>query len=126
MSSPSPRRLTIAKAMSEALAQALERDPSVLVMGEDIARLGGVFGTTQGLLAAFGPERVRDTPISETGFIGAAVGLAAAGMRPVVELMFVPWSVTSSASGCLFFFRCIPALGTTCASAASTSRQTAS
>jgi len=87
--SATPRRLTIAKAMSEAIAQAMERDPGVLVLGEDIAKLGGVFGTTQGLLARFGPERVRDTPISETAFIGAAVGLAAAGMRPVVELMFV-------------------------------------
>jgi pyruvate/2-oxoglutarate/acetoin dehydrogenase E1 component len=83
------RRLTIAKAMSEALAQEMQRDPSVLVMGEDIARLGGVFGTTQGLLDQFGPERVRDTPISETAFMGAAVGLAASGLRPVVELMFV-------------------------------------
>jgi len=83
------RRLTIAKAISEALTQEMDRDPRVLVMGEDIGRLGGVFGTTQGLLARFGPERVRDTPISETAFIGAAVGLAAAGMRPVVELMFV-------------------------------------
>jgi pyruvate/2-oxoglutarate/acetoin dehydrogenase E1 component len=84
-----PRRLTIAKAMSEAIAQAMTRDRNVLVMGEDIAKLGGVFGTTQGLLDRFGPERVRDTPISETAFIGAAVGLAAAGMRPIVELMFV-------------------------------------
>jgi pyruvate/2-oxoglutarate/acetoin dehydrogenase E1 component len=83
------RRMTIAKAISEALSQEMTRDPSVLVMGEDIARLGGVFGTAQGLLAAFGPERVRDTPISETAFIGAAVGLAASGLRPVVELMFV-------------------------------------
>jgi pyruvate dehydrogenase E1 component beta subunit len=89
MSASPRRRLTIAKAMSESLAQEMARDPRVLVMGEDIARLGGVFGTTQGLLARFGPERVRDTPISETAFIGAAVGLAAAGMRPVVELMFV-------------------------------------
>jgi acetoin:2,6-dichlorophenolindophenol oxidoreductase subunit beta len=83
------RRLTIAKAMSEAIAQAMARDQNVLVMGEDIAKLGGVFGTTQGLLARFGSQRVRDTPISETAFIGAAVGLAAAGMRPIVELMFV-------------------------------------
>jgi pyruvate dehydrogenase E1 component beta subunit len=75
--------------MSEAIAQSMHRDPNVLVIGEDIAKLGGVFGTTQGLLERFGPERVRDTPISETAFIGAAVGLAAAGMRPVVELMFV-------------------------------------
>jgi pyruvate dehydrogenase E1 component beta subunit len=83
------RKLTIAKAMSEALAQEMERDDDVLVMGEDIAKLGGVFGNTAGLLDAFGKERVRDTPISETGFIGAAVGMAAAGLKPVVELMFV-------------------------------------
>jgi pyruvate dehydrogenase E1 component beta subunit len=83
------RKLTIARAMSEALAQEMERDASVLVMGEDVGALGGVFGTTQGLLAKFGPERVCDTPISETGFIGAAVGMAASGLRPVVELMFV-------------------------------------
>lgn len=83
------RRLTIARAMSEAIAQSMADDPSVLVMGEDIGSLGGVFGTTQGLLDRFGPERVRDTPISETAFIGAAVGLAASGFRPIVELMFV-------------------------------------
>lgn len=87
---PAPaRRLTIARAMAEAIGGEMENDPSVLVMGEDIAKLGGVFGTTTGLLDRFGPDRVRDTPISETAFIGAAVGLAAAGMRPVVELMFV-------------------------------------
>jgi pyruvate dehydrogenase E1 component beta subunit len=83
------RRLTIARAIAEAIGQEMERDPDVLVMGEDIAKLGGVFGTTTGLLDRFGPDRVRDTPISETAFIGAAVGLAASGMRPVVELMFV-------------------------------------
>lgn len=83
------RKLTIAKAMAEAIGQEMERDPDVLVMGEDIARLGGVFGNTGGLLERFGSERVRDTPISETGFIGAAVGMAAAGLKPVVELMFV-------------------------------------
>ncbi len=93
MSSPeaatAARRLTIAKAMSEAIAQEMARDSSVLVLGEDIGKPGGVFGTTTGLLDRFGPERVRDTPISETAFIGAAVGLAAQGMKPVVELMFV-------------------------------------
>lgn len=83
------RRLTIARAMSESIAQCMAADPGVIVMGEDLAKLGGVFGTTQGLLERFGPDRVRDTPISETAFIGAAVGLAAAGMRPIVELMFV-------------------------------------
>jgi pyruvate dehydrogenase E1 component beta subunit len=83
------RKITIAKAMAEAIALEMRRDPDVLVMGEDIAKLGGVFGNTRGLLEEFGTERVRDTPISETGFIGAAVGMAAAGMKPVVELMFV-------------------------------------
>jgi pyruvate dehydrogenase E1 component beta subunit len=83
------RNLTIAKAMAEAIAQEMRRDDSVLVLGEDVAALGGVFGNTRGLFEEFGPARVRDTPISETGFIGAAVGMAAVGMRPVVELMFV-------------------------------------
>lgn len=83
------RKLTIAKAMSEAIAQEMRRSEDVLVMGEDIGVLGGIFGTTQGLLDEFGGERVRDTPISETAFIGAAVGAATMGLRPVVELMFV-------------------------------------
>ena len=83
------RKLTIAKAMAEAISIEMRKSDDVLVMGEDIGALGGVFGNTLGLLDEFGPERVRDTPISETGFIGAAVGMAAAGMRPVVELMFV-------------------------------------
>ncbi|MAB10828.1 alpha-ketoacid dehydrogenase subunit beta [Hyphomonas sp.] len=83
------RKLTIAKAMSEAIALEMRASADVLVMGEDIAKLGGVFGNTQGLLDEFGPDRVRDTPISETAFIGTAVGMAAAGMKPVVELMFV-------------------------------------
>lgn len=83
------RKLTIARAMAEATAQEMRIDPSVFVMGEDIAELGGVFGNTRGLLEEFGKERVRDTPISETGFIGAAVGAAQDGMKPVVELMFV-------------------------------------
>jgi pyruvate/2-oxoglutarate/acetoin dehydrogenase E1 component len=85
----SKRNLTIAKAMAEAIGQEMRRDSSVLVMGEDIGRLGGVFGNTRGLIEEFGPERIRDTPISETAFIGAAVGMAAVGMRPIVELMFV-------------------------------------
>ncbi len=83
------RLLTTSKAISEAIAQEMERDPSVFAMGEDIGTYGGIFGATEGLLAKFGPERVMDTPISETGFIGAATGAAIAGMRPIVELMFV-------------------------------------
>ena len=83
------RRLTMAEAISEAFAQEMERDPNVFIMGEDVGVYGGIFGATKGLIEKFGPERVMDTPISETGFIGAAIGAAAAGMRPVAELMFV-------------------------------------
>jgi pyruvate dehydrogenase E1 component beta subunit len=83
------RRLTISRALNEALHLEMAADPSVVVLGEDVAKIGGVWGTTQGLLEAFGAQRVRDTPISEAAFIGAAVGMAAVGLRPVVELMFV-------------------------------------
>jgi pyruvate dehydrogenase E1 component beta subunit len=88
-------------ALNEALRIALETDPDVILMGEDIAggggraaegieeAWGGIMGATKGLYKAFGPERVRDTPISEMGFLGAAVGAAATGLRPVVELMFM-------------------------------------
>jgi len=75
--------------MAEAIQQEMQSDPRVFVMGEDIGALGGVFGNTRGLLEEFGRERIRDTPISETAFIGAGVGAAQDGMRPVVELMFV-------------------------------------
>lgn len=85
-------------AINEALRQEMRRDPSVILIGEDIAggtggageedAWGGVMGVTKGLLGEFGPNRVLDTPISETAYIGAAVGAAAAGLRPVAELMF--------------------------------------
>ena len=83
------RKLTMAQAISEAIAQEMTRDEAVFVMGEDIGSYGGIFGATGGLLDKFGPQRVMDTPISETAFIGAATGAAAAGLRPIVELMFV-------------------------------------
>ncbi len=83
------QRLTIARSMATAIAGEMRADERVVVMGEDIAALGGVFGNCQGLLDEFGAERVRDTPISETAFIGAAVGMASVGLRPIVELMFV-------------------------------------
>ena len=86
------RKLTVARAMAEAMAQEMRIDEHVFVMGEDVGPLGGVFGNTRGLFEEFGAERVRDTPISETAFMGAAVGAAADGMRPVVELMFVDFS----------------------------------
>ncbi len=89
METTAKRMLTGNKAMAEAIAQEMERDPRVFVMGEDVGKYGGIFGSTEGLLKTFGPSRVLDTPISETAFIGAAIGAAAEGMRPVVELMFV-------------------------------------
>ncbi len=83
------RKLTMAQAIAEAIAQEMERDGNVFVMGEDIGKYGGIFGATGGLLDKFGKDRIMDTPISETAFIGTATGAAAAGMRPIVELMFV-------------------------------------
>jgi pyruvate/2-oxoglutarate/acetoin dehydrogenase E1 component len=85
----STRILTMAQAISEGIAQEMTRDANVFVMGEDIGSYGGIFGATGGLLEKFGKERIMDTPISETAFIGAATGAAAAGLRPIVELMFV-------------------------------------
>ncbi len=89
MTTMTERKLTTQKAISEAIAQEMERDETVFVLGEDIGVYGGIFGATEGLLDRFGPERVMDTPISETAFIGAAVGAAVNGMRPIAELMFI-------------------------------------
>jgi len=83
------RRLTAAKAIAEGIAQEMERDPSVFYLGEDVGAYGGIFSATGGLFERFGPKRVRDTPISETAFIGLAIGAATEGMRPIAELMFV-------------------------------------
>jgi len=83
------RKQSMAKAMVEAIAQEMRADSSVFVMGEDVGAYGGIFDSTKGLLEEFGEERIRDTPISETAFIGAGVGSAMSGMRPIVELMFV-------------------------------------
>lgn len=77
------------QAIAKAIADEMENDESVIVMGEDIAVAEGPFKTSEGLLKRFGPERVRDTPISETGFLGAALGAAMTGLRPVVEVMFI-------------------------------------
>ncbi|MBC3194597.1 alpha-ketoacid dehydrogenase subunit beta [Pseudonocardia sp. C8] len=79
---------TLAKALNDGLRAAMERDPKVLVMGEDVGRLGGVFRITDGLQKDFGEQRVLDTPLSESGIIGAAVGLAVRGFRPVCEIQF--------------------------------------
>jgi pyruvate dehydrogenase E1 component beta subunit len=76
------------EAVRDALSQAMRADDSVFVMGEDIAEMGGSMGVTQGMLAEFGPERVRNTPISEMAIVGAGIGAAMQGMRPVVEIMY--------------------------------------
>ncbi|MGE3499380.1 MAG: alpha-ketoacid dehydrogenase subunit beta [Candidatus Binatia bacterium] len=83
------RTLTMAQAISEAIGQEMEANPDIFAMGEDIGRYGGIFGATGGLHQRFGSERIMDTAISEAGFIGMAIGAAAEGMRPIVELMFV-------------------------------------
>jgi len=83
------KKLTGSKAMIQAIEQEMNRDETIFIMGEDIGKYGGIFGSTTGLFDTFGAERIMDTPISETGFIGAAVGAAAEGLRPIVELMFV-------------------------------------
>jgi pyruvate/2-oxoglutarate/acetoin dehydrogenase E1 component len=93
--------LTYRQAVARGIAQEMERDPSVVMLGEDIAAAGGVFKTTEGLLAQFGPDRVRDTPISEQAIIGAAMGAAMTGLRPVAELMFsdffgVAWDMVAN------------------------------
>jgi acetoin:2,6-dichlorophenolindophenol oxidoreductase subunit beta len=80
--------LSYREAVRDALAQAMREDDGVFIMGEDIAEMGGSMGVTQGLLAEFGPERVRNTPISEMAIVGAGIGAAMQGMRPIVEIMY--------------------------------------
>jgi acetoin:2,6-dichlorophenolindophenol oxidoreductase subunit beta len=80
--------LSYREAVRDALATAMRKDEDVFIMGEDIAEMGGSMGVTQGLLDEFGPERVRNTPISEIGIVGAGIGAAMQGMRPVVEIMY--------------------------------------
>jgi pyruvate dehydrogenase E1 component beta subunit len=84
---------TYREAMREALREALRRDDRVFLMGEDVGRYGGCFAVSLGLLEEFGPARVRDTPLSESAFVGAGIGAAMAGMRPVVEIMTVNFSL---------------------------------
>jgi pyruvate dehydrogenase E1 component beta subunit len=83
------RELSYAEAVREALRQAMEQDPRVVLLGEDIGTYGGAFGVTDGLLEQFGPERVRDTPISEAAITGCAIGAALTGLRPVLEVQFM-------------------------------------
>src|SRR5437660_12469163 len=85
------RQITYAEALNEALREEMRRDPTVFVMGEDVAIWGGggIFGVTKGLVEEFGVDRVRDTPISEEAIVALSVGAAAAGSRPVAESMYV-------------------------------------
>ena len=86
------REMFYNEALGDALRLEMERDPRVIVMGEDIAEHGGAFQVTAGLLEKFGPTRIRQTPISELGIVGAAVGAALTGLRPVVELMYIDFA----------------------------------
>ena len=85
--------MTYREAVRAALREALRDDLRVFLMGEDVGRYGGCYGVTLGLLEEFGPQRIRDTPLSESAFVGAGIGAALAGMRPVVEIMTVNFSL---------------------------------
>jgi pyruvate dehydrogenase E1 component beta subunit len=87
------RSITFREAFREAIRDALERDETAFLMGEDVGAYGGCFGVSLGLLEQFGPERVRDTPLSEAGFVGAGIGAALGGMHPIVEIMTVNFSL---------------------------------
>jgi pyruvate dehydrogenase E1 component beta subunit len=94
-------QLTYRDAVARAIAQEMERDPAVVFLGEDVAAAGGVFKATVGLLERFGPDRVRDTPISEQAILGAAMGAAMTGLRPIAEIMFsdffaVCWDIVAN------------------------------
>jgi pyruvate/2-oxoglutarate/acetoin dehydrogenase E1 component len=90
---PITRRVTYRDAVREGLRQALLHDPRVFLMGEDIGRYGGCFAVTKGLLEEFGETRIRDTPLSESAFVGAGIGAALGGLRPIVEIMTVNFSL---------------------------------
>lgn len=85
--------ITYREAIREALRDALRSDPRVFLMGEDVGRYGGCYAVSRGLLDEFGPERIRDTPLAEAGFVGAGIGAALGGMRPIVEIMTVNFSL---------------------------------
>ncbi|MFA5265306.1 MAG: alpha-ketoacid dehydrogenase subunit beta, partial [Opitutaceae bacterium] len=78
--------ITYREALNQAMAEELERDPRVLLMGEEVGQFNGAYKVSEGLLARFGPKRIIDTPISEAGFIGLGIGASMLGVRPVIEL----------------------------------------
>ena len=100
MSTPEKRTISYLLAIREALQDELRRDPTVFIMGEDIARHGGGFGVTKELWEEFGSERIRNTPISESAFVGAALGAAMTGCRPVVEIMFMDFAMVAADQIC--------------------------
>ncbi|HXW87130.1 MAG TPA: alpha-ketoacid dehydrogenase subunit beta [Streptosporangiaceae bacterium] len=93
MTSAEMVKTTYREAMRAAIREAMQRDDRVFLMGEDVGRYGGCFAVSLGLLEEFGPERIRDTPLSESAFVGAGIGAAMAGMRPIVEIMTVNFSL---------------------------------
>ncbi|MDQ1346153.1 MAG: pyruvate dehydrogenase component beta subunit, partial [Pseudomonadota bacterium] len=86
-------RITYREAVKQAIREALAADPRVFLMGEDVGKYGGCFAVSKGLLDEFGEERIRDTPLSESAFVGAGIGAAMGGMRPIVEVMTVNFSL---------------------------------
>ncbi len=92
------RELTYTQALREALTEEMRRDPNIILMGEDIGDYGGVFRVTEGLIKEFGPQRVKDTPISEAAFVSMGVGMAMTGKRPVIELMFMDFALVAADS----------------------------
>ena len=87
------RTITYRDAVHEALREALRGDERVFLMGEDVGYYGGAYACSKGLIQEFGEERIRDTPLSESGFVGAGIGAALGGMRPIVEIMTVNFSL---------------------------------
>jgi pyruvate/2-oxoglutarate/acetoin dehydrogenase E1 component len=90
------RQLTYREAVREAIREALHQDERVFLMGEDVGRYGGCFAVSKGLLEEFGPHRIRDTPLSESAFVGAGIGATLGGMRPIVEIMTVNFSLLAA------------------------------
>jgi pyruvate/2-oxoglutarate/acetoin dehydrogenase E1 component len=93
MTADAAPEVTYREAVRAGIRDALRRDPRVFLMGEDVGRYGGCYGVSQGLLEEFGPERIRDTPLSENGFTGIGIGAAISGMRPIVEIMTVNFAL---------------------------------